>query len=225
MRAGCRAFFALALSIGVTSGPQAGVAGSFRFVDRQGVVHFTNVPTDPTYQRLDGRNRKATARLQLRDTLTGRYGSEIQEVSARYGVDARLIEAVIHVESAFDPWALSPKGAQGLMQLMPRTAASLGVRDPFSPRENIEGGVRLLRSLINRYRGNLPLALSAYHAGVQPVDRSRGIPPYPETQEYVRRVLALYHPSRNQTLRPLIYSYEDAEGTRIYTNIPPAGRR
>ncbi|MFQ5521366.1 MAG: lytic transglycosylase domain-containing protein [Candidatus Methylomirabilia bacterium] len=186
------------------------------------MVHLTNVPTDPAYQRLDG-HRTPIAPPQFRDTLGSRYISVIQEVSARHGVDARLIEAVIHVESGFDPWAISPKGAQGLMQLMPKTAVSLGVRDPFSPRDNIEGGVRLLRSLIDRYRGDLPLALAAYHAGVQSVDRSHGIPPYPETQEYVRRVLKLYNPGR--LVLPLTYRYEDAAGTRTYTNIPPWGRR
>ncbi|MFQ5520333.1 MAG: transglycosylase SLT domain-containing protein, partial [Candidatus Methylomirabilia bacterium] len=115
------ALLTLALVVGVASGAQDGWAASFRFVDPQGVVHLTNAPTDPTYQRLDS-HRRPTAPPQLQDPLGRRYTSEIQEVSAWHGVDARLIEAVIDVESGFDPLAISPKGAQGLMQLMPKTA-------------------------------------------------------------------------------------------------------
>ena len=153
-----------------------------------------------------------------------RYAFEIREVASRYGIDVRLVEAVIWVESMFDPWAVSRKGAQGLMQLMPGTASSLGVRDAFNPRQNIDGGVRHLRALLDRYSGNLPLALAAYNAGDEAVRWHRGVPPYPETQHYVRKILELYGSSSHQPGMPqFIYRHEDPQGVVTYTNIPPGG--
>jgi len=113
----------------------------------------------------------------------------IKEAADRYGVSEALIAAVIEAESQFNPRAVSRRGAQGLMQLMPDTAASLGVEDPFSPRENIHGGVRHLRSLMDRFDNNVPLALAAYNAGHVAVIHHRGIPPYPQTRAYVNRIL------------------------------------
>jgi Transglycosylase SLT domain len=121
----------------------------------------------------------------------GRYAREIRESSERHGVSRELVEAVIQVESAFNPLAVSRRGAQGLMQLMPETARALGVQNVFDPRENIEGGVRHLRHLIIRFPGDLPRALAAYNAGEGAVDSSQGIPPYAETRGYVRKVLHL----------------------------------
>jgi soluble lytic murein transglycosylase-like protein len=113
----------------------------------------------------------------------------IKEAADRYGVAEDVIAAVIEAESQFNPRAVSRRGAQGLMQLMPDTAASLGVEDPFSPRENIHGGVRHLRSLMDRFDNNLPLALAAYNAGHVAVIHYGGIPPYPQTRAYVSRIL------------------------------------
>lgn len=115
--------------------------------------------------------------------------SSIKEAAARYGVSEDLIAAVIEVESQFNARAVSRRGARGLMQLMPATAASLGVGNPFDPEENIRAGVRHLRSLMDRFDNNLPLVLAAYNAGEQAVIEHRGIPPYPETREYVSRIL------------------------------------
>jgi soluble lytic murein transglycosylase len=199
-------------------------ASNFRLIDEDGVVHLTNAPTDPRYQRLSGQTGTSAGWLRL--PLRGKYQKEIQEASVRYGVDSALVAAVIRVESAFDPWAVSRKGAMGLMQLMPTTASVLGVRDAFNPKQNIDGGVRHLRGLIDRFAGDIPLALAAYNAGEEPVRWHRGIPPFPETQAYVRRIMQLYG-GRGAVLVPaqFIYRYEDSQGTVTYTNIPPPSNR
>jgi hypothetical protein len=115
----------------------------------------------------------------------------VKAAAARYGVSERLVFAIIRVESGFNPRAVSSKGARGLMQLAPGTAAVLGVRNAFDPMQNINGGVRHLRGLMDRWDNNLPLVLAAYNAGEQAVIQHGGVPPYPETQDYVARVLRL----------------------------------
>ena len=116
----------------------------------------------------------------------------IEPVAARHGLDARLVAAVIWVESSGDPKAVSRKGAQGLMQLMPETARRLGVSNAMDPNENVDGGTQYLKQQLEEHHGDLSLALAAYNAGPQAVARYGGVPPYPETQKYVRRVLDLY---------------------------------
>jgi len=150
------------------------------------------------------------------------YGELIRAAAARHGLASELVESVIRVESNFEARAVSPKGARGLMQLMPATAAKLGVRNVFDERQNIEGGVRHLRHLVDRYGGNLALALAAYNAGVEPVRRYGGIPPYPETQAYVARVLRLLQraaPSARAEAR-VLHRYEAADGRVVYSNLP-----
>jgi soluble lytic murein transglycosylase-like protein len=127
---------------------------------------------------------------------TANRGSIIQ-IAPRYGVDPRLALAVVAVESNFDALAVSPKDARGLMQLIPETAARYKVRDPLNPRQNLNGGLAYLRLLLAHYRGQVTLAAAAYNAGEAAVDRHRGVPPYPETQAYVRRVRALYRSERH----------------------------
>lgn len=122
-----------------------------------------------------------------------RFEYHIRRASDRYGVDAALIEAVIQVESNFDPYAVSDRGATGLMQLMQETASQYSVDNIFNPEENINAGVRHLSYLLQRFRGRLPLVLAAYNAGAGAVDRFRGIPPYPETRRYVSKVLDFHH--------------------------------
>jgi soluble lytic murein transglycosylase-like protein len=124
------------------------------------------------------------------------YAREIAEAAARYAVPERLIWAVIRVESGFDHRAVSRKGARGLMQLMPETAAKLGVRDPFDPRQNIRGGTAHLRAMMERFRHDVRLAVAAYNAGEKPVAQYRGIPPYTETRDYVMQVMRFYEGSR-----------------------------
>ena len=120
-----------------------------------------------------------------------RFNAIISVASREHQVEAGLIKAVIHVESAFNPSARSSKGAQGLMQLMPGTARELGVHNAWSPASNISGGTKHLARLIRRYEGNVHYALAAYNAGEQAVSRYNGVPPFSETQDYVRRVLQL----------------------------------
>jgi soluble lytic murein transglycosylase-like protein len=117
------------------------------------------------------------------------FDALIQNSSERYGVDPALVRAVVKAESNFNQSARSPKGAQGLMQLMPDTARLYNIVNAYDPTENIEGGVQHLRLLLDRYRGDLRLALAAYNAGIQAVEKYGGIPPFAETREYVKRVL------------------------------------
>lgn len=120
------------------------------------------------------------------------YGEIIRSASRKYRLDWRLVSAVMQVESNFNPTALSPKGAQGLMQLMPETSRLYRVRNPYDPKQNVEAGVKHLRMLLKRFDGDLKLALAAYNSGEKTVDRYGGIPPYQETRDYVRKVIALY---------------------------------
>jgi soluble lytic murein transglycosylase-like protein len=119
------------------------------------------------------------------------YDSLIAEAALLYSLDQELIRAVMQAESSFDPRVISPSGAQGLMQLMPALSASMGVTDPFDPRQNIMGGARYLRELLDRHRGNVELALASYNAGPTAVAKYKAIPPFPETQRYVKKITEL----------------------------------
>ena len=171
-----------------------GSAGSiYSFVDERGAWHFSNVPTDPRYG-LESRSRHTSPHVP------GNY-SEFEEIisesATRYGLDPDLIRAIIQIESGGIPDARSSKGAIGLMQLMPGTSSNLAVSNPFDPKANILGGTKYLRQLIERFRGNLVLALAAYNAGPGKVERHKGIPPYPETRRYVRNVLKQWQEYRS----------------------------
>ncbi len=121
------------------------------------------------------------------------YISLINEWAPQYNLDANLVEAVVAVESNYDRFAVSKKGAQGLMQLIPATAKRFGVRDAFDPADNIRGGIRYLNFLMSYFQRNLEHVLAAYNAGERAVVRYHGVPPYPETQKYIRKVTSLYH--------------------------------
>ena len=215
-----------ALVIALVACATPAAAESFKLTEPDGTIHFTNAPNDPRYKRMGFTSGTEAGFLRLPNGDTGPYVQEIRDAAERYGVPIKLVSAVIRAESGFNPRAVSPKGARGLMQLMPTTAATLGVRNSFDPRENIEGGVRHLRGLIDRFTNNLPLALAAYNAGEKAVEQYRGIPPYPETQDYVTKVLYFYGgPVEGGTTPPTrIYQTVAPDGTIIYTNIPPRGK-
>ena len=152
------------------------------------------------------------------------YSRDIAEASTRYAVPERLVWAIIRVESGFDHRAVSRRGARGLMQLMPQTAARLGVRNPFDPRENIDAGTRHLSAMLMRFRYDVRLAVAAYNAGEKPVLLYRGVPPYPETREYVAQVLYHYNGTSERRIGAEIRRVERADGTVLYTNIPVGQR-
>src|SRR6266478_4311335 len=193
----------------------------YRLSEGDGTVHFTNAPTDPRYKNLAGYSSGTSAGfLRLPPADPTLYATEIKAAAERYGAPERLVQAVIRVESAFNPKAVSVKGAQGLMQLMPETASMLGVRNSFDPQQNIDGGVRHLRGLIDRFGNDLPLALAAYNAGEKAVVANRGIPPYPETRDYVTRVMYYYDGTTNGAVvaPTTVYRTVGDDGSIVYTN-------
>lgn len=172
--------------LGWVEGSRVTWADIYVYRDSRGTRHFTNVPTKPIYRPF--------LLLQpyirsLRGKESAAFDQMIRQACQRHGVEFALVKAVIKAESSFDPSALSPAGARGLMQLMPDTASLHGVTDVHDPRDNIDGGVRHLRLLLDRFQGNLTLTVAAYNAGAEAVARYRGVPPYAETQQYVQRVL------------------------------------
>jgi soluble lytic murein transglycosylase-like protein len=198
-----RSFVVLAL-LGALVLPPGGAAAQdiYSFVDDDGVIHVTNVPQDKRFHRV--RTRSApTPKGVYRIALNGRtapvarrhsaYDEHIRAAAQRHGVAPPLLKAVMAVESNFDPFAISVKGATGLMQLMPATARDMYVADMFDPAQNIDGGARYLRFLQDTFGGDLEKVLAAYNAGPEAVRRSGGtIPAIPETQAYVRRVISVY---------------------------------
>ena len=179
--------------------PSLSLAQVYKWVDENGIVTFSNIapPTDQEFQVLrfpcyaaDPKCRSVSWEKVPLNTRS--FRQEIRSAAEFNAVEESLIRAIIHAESAYQPDARSPKGAQGLMQLMPATAADLDVSNPFDPAENIDGGARYLSQLLAQFKGNVDLATAAYNAGPQAVNKYGGVPPYDETQEYVRRVKILY---------------------------------
>ncbi|MBL7225298.1 MAG: transglycosylase SLT domain-containing protein [Desulfobacteraceae bacterium] len=161
-------------------------ADVYRYVDKDGVWHFTNIKTDRRYTIYIRGARKTLAEF------IKEYGGIIKQASKRFGIDAHFIRAIIKAESGFDHKAISSKGAQGLMQLMPGTANDMAVEDPFDPEENIFGGTRYFSLLLKRFKNDKILALAAYNAGPEAVESYKGVPPFSETKAFVKRVMDYY---------------------------------
>jgi Transglycosylase SLT domain/Domain of unknown function (DUF4124) len=210
----------------------SGEAAVYVHVDAAGTAHFTDAPTKPYFRPIPAFGLPSDANL-----VRGRYADLVNRIAREEGVDPDLVRAIIKAESNFDPLAVSPRGAQGLMQLMPGTMDRFAVWNAFDPEANIRGGVRYLRFLHELFAGKLPLALAAYNAGENAVLRYDGVPPYPETRQYVTRVLGFYGRRDHAggwrsgprlktevigapSTQP-IFRRVDADGNPHYTNLPP----
>ncbi len=173
-------------------------SGIYVMVDANGVFHFTNVPTSRNYHLFIGDDTRRVPEGGVSPCKVGRipYESIIHLYAKKYGVDAALIKAMICAESQFNPHAVSKRGALGLMQLMPETAKDLSVRNAMDPEENIRAGIKYLKMLIEKFKGNIPLALAAYNAGPHLISPNGKIPAIRETRSYVKRVLNYYRKYR-----------------------------
>ncbi|HSL02996.1 MAG TPA: lytic transglycosylase domain-containing protein [Nitrospiraceae bacterium] len=166
---------------------QATTAEIYQFIGSNGTISLTNVPSDPRYRKIEIESSRFHTTLSERE-----LEPVIRRHSSQHRLHPALIRAVIKAESDFDPRAVSRSGAIGLMQLMPQTAVRLDVRDMYDPDDNVGGGTKYLRQLLDRFHGNLPLALAAYNAGENAVDHYQALPPFDETRQYVRKVLLYY---------------------------------
>ena len=165
-------------------------ADIYMYIDANGVMHFTNTPTSNEHEyKVYVKERTS---ISKKFSATNKYDHFISNASEQTGVDSRLLKAMIKAESDFDPRAISKKGAMGLMQIMPENFKMLDLENPFDPLQNIRAGARYFQQLYKRFNGKLALSLAAYNAGPTAVDRYKRIPPYQETEEYVRRVLRYY---------------------------------
>ncbi len=231
---------AVALFVCISARPAA--ADIYQYVDENGVLHFTNVNGGGKHHKLvksEARNsrqtaapapskaRPAAAPPSSRADIPAAYLDLINSACDRHGVDPSLVHAIVKVESDYNPGALSQKGAMGLMQLMPQTAVNMNIKNSFDPAENIDGGVKYLKYLIDRYEGNLSLALAAYNSGETAVKRWGTIPPYKETQDYVKRILLIYngyngYNGGNATIatRYTIYMSYGEDGSLLLTDNP-----
>lgn len=208
------------LFAGLLPGPSRLQAGQIATITGQNGQNLY-INADPANTQSDSAQADPAA------TNPARIDSIIDRVSSHYQVDPKLVHALIRVESNYDPSAVSSKGAMGLMQLIPATAHRFGVRNPFDPRQNVQGGVSYLKYLLHLFGGNLPLSLAAYNAGEERVIRSGGIPAIPETEHYVRAITHLYH-SKNVGsagaaapaaggIAPIV-RYVDSQGVIHFTN-------
>jgi soluble lytic murein transglycosylase-like protein len=174
------------------------MAGIYRYIDENGVIHFTNCPRDPKFQLYIRESKEDVGIVppspepSFSPVDSKNFDSIISEFSKKYQIEFAIIKAMIRAESGFNPKAISRKGAKGLMQLMPETALRMNVSNVFNPKDNIEGGVRYFKYLLSLFNNDLRLSLAAYNAGENIVSQLGTIPPYRETVDYVRKVLNYY---------------------------------
>lgn len=198
-----RTVWAICSALSLTRAESA-LADIFAFTDSAGVAHYSNVPVDRRYVRVLSEPPPQTAAAAGVDwrKRSLSYTSLIQEAARQAAVSPALLRAMVAVESGFDPLAVSPKGAQGLMQLLPSTMRRYRVDRPFDPRENLRGGASYIKDLLQRYSNDMELALAAYNAGEDAVNRyGKRIPPFAETQAYVPAVLKFYHRFQSEHLQ------------------------
>jgi hypothetical protein len=209
-------------------------ADIYKYVDDNGIVCYTDLPLGKKADRIHKEKTSPAPEQNLNPRRnskdSGDYHSIVHEKASNYNIDPSLIKAVIKTESNWNDRAVSKKGAIGLMQLMPSTANDMRVRNPFDPEENIEGGTKYLKYLIERFNGDITLALAAYNAGPKTVEKFGYVPPINETKQYVNRVLALYngqtyYPSassgdsaKSEKKSQPIYKIVLADGSVLFTN-------
>ncbi len=210
----------------------AAEADIYRYIDENGVACYTDAPRDKKAEKImrtDPAVSTGSADTNHKSSQQRDFTGIVADKASKYEIDPSLVHAVIKTESNGNPYAVSRKGAMGLMQLMPMTANDLEVRNPFDPEENIDGGTRYLKYLIEKFKGDLTLALAAYNAGPNLVEKKRGVPEISETKQYVKKVLSLYngktsHPvPSNQAVVPKpeqIYKIVSDDGTVLFTNSP-----
>ena len=186
-------------------------ADIYKFVDEDGVIHLTNIPKGNHYKKILSENV-----IPRQDS----YNHIIRSASYKYGIEPSLIKALITVESNWDSSAVSKKGAIGLMQLMPATATDMQIINPFDPVQNIEAGTRYLRFLLDRFNGNLDLALAAYNSGPTTVEKSGGVPAIAETRKYIKKVLSI-HNKRIINAEARTYRIVNENGSTLFTDNPP----
>ncbi len=192
----------------------------YQYQDKEGTIHFTNVPTDKRFRLMDKKDEPGSKKAKRKEKIqTQTLNKAINSSSKTYRIDPNLVKAVIKAESDFDPMAISPAGAVGLMQLMPKTAEQLNVFDPFNPEENIEAGVRYLSYLLDSFDGDLSMSLAAYNAGENRVRRHKTIPPFEETHTYIKKVLGYYR-DFGGIRKKGVYRVALEKGDIIYTDRP-----
>jgi|Deesub1362A_J573_1020465.scaffolds.fasta_scaffold00876_1 soluble lytic murein transglycosylase len=208
------------LSIPVLTG--TALSDIYRYVDERGVIHFTNTPKGKEYKRIMTEGTEGQHEIKGPHNVRDRsyYEGIILRKSRKYNLDPSLVRAIITVESNWQPYAVSKKGAMGLMQLMPATARKTGVRNPFDPEQNIEGGTRYLRTLLDMFNNDLRLALAAYNAGPETVRKFGGVPPIAETRRYIRKVLSMYNGNIIIRGNSSIYKVILEDGSVLFTNTP-----
>ncbi|MFQ5720118.1 MAG: lytic transglycosylase domain-containing protein [Acidobacteriota bacterium] len=211
---------ALLAALAVVTGVRADTI--YRREGGSGPAVLTNIPQVGREWRTrpDRTRENRPARVERRVATVRPYDDAIHRIAAHYEVDPRLVHAIIEVESGYDARAVSSRGAVGLMQVMPDTAREVGILNPGDPYANIVAGVRHLRDLLDRYEGDVDLALAAYNAGAGAVRRHGGVPPYQETRRYVERVRRIYDGPGRVVRRREFTRYVDGSGTLVITQFP-----